>query len=476
MKRILSLALACLLVLSLVGGALVSAVAEQQIVLRAVDWSDSSIKHREAFNKKFEEMHPGVKIEYTMLTIDQFKNTIVTMIKSGDGPDVFPIPVGMTLATALKEEWYQPLDGLVTDEFIATIDPAVLMEGVSHKDGKFYNIPEAVPVTDTNFYYNKDVLDAAGVTQLPETYEEFRAVLKQVTDAGNGSFYGLIDGGKQLGRLNVMARSFASMAGAKMAPGSNVITSNGRATFDAPEMVGFFKLMEDIYLDGTLHPDTVNINAPEAREYFAQGQAAFLMQGMWCIPTWANTYPNLNYGVMSVPKPSMDTVGAISQGAVAPWLGIYKQSKHPELAAEYIMALFSEEYGYQSGCVSDGNYVSIIPAINEKYMTHPVMKAYYDTAKAAAAEVPWPTKRDAKAYDFYAEVKDVQPSLAALLQGVISGGLTDYEDALRKLAEDSTVEWRRASEAIGLDFAVFDFPNWTVGTPYLEADYDALLK
>ena len=38
-----------------------------------------------------------------MLTVDQFKNTIVTMIKSGEGPDLFPIPVGLTLNTAVEE-------------------------------------------------------------------------------------------------------------------------------------------------------------------------------------------------------------------------------------------------------------------------------------------------------------------------------------------------------------------------------------
>ncbi len=54
-----------------------------QITLQVVDWSDGSAAQREEFHKKFEETHPNIKIEYTMLTVDQFKNTIVTMIKSG---------------------------------------------------------------------------------------------------------------------------------------------------------------------------------------------------------------------------------------------------------------------------------------------------------------------------------------------------------------------------------------------------------
>ena len=44
-----------------------------KITLRVVDWSDGSASQREEFHKKFMEEHPDIKIEYTMLTVDQFK-------------------------------------------------------------------------------------------------------------------------------------------------------------------------------------------------------------------------------------------------------------------------------------------------------------------------------------------------------------------------------------------------------------------
>ena len=91
--------------------------------------SDGSATQREEFHKKFEEAHPDIKIEYTMLTVDQFKNTIVTMIKSGEGPDLFPIPVGLTLNTAVEEGWFQPINDYVTDEFRNKFDPDAFSEG-----------------------------------------------------------------------------------------------------------------------------------------------------------------------------------------------------------------------------------------------------------------------------------------------------------------------------------------------------------
>lgn len=448
--------------------------SKEKITLRVVDWSDSSMARREEFNKKYMEKHQNITIEYTMLTMDQFKNTIVTMIKSGDGPDLFPIPSGMTLSTALKEDWYQPINGYVTDGFMASLDPSVLKEGVSMEGKDLYSIPENMPVVNCLLFYNKDVLQNAGVAQVPKTYSEFAEACKKITESGKGQVYGLIDGGKQLNRLSVLACSLAAAGGGRIAADSKVLTDNGRAPYDSAAMNGAMALMERLVKDGSVHPDTVNLNAPEARELFAQGQAGFLCQGMWCIAPWAKDYPNLNYGVMAVPVPDGGAKGGVQQVDLSPWMGIYKQSRHPKEAADYLMALFSEEYGYQSGCVSDGSYVSIVPQVNQKYMTNPAMKEYYDIARETSRIVPSATVRDPKAYDFYAEVRDVQPSLGAILQGVLSGSVTDYSAQLKKLSDASTTEWERAAKAVGLDFGTFEFPNWDPMKDYTQADYQAL--
>lgn len=126
------------------------------------------------------EVHPDINIEYTQLTVDQFKNTIVTMIKSGDGPDLFPIPVGMTLDTALQEDWFQPINDYVMDNFAEKFDPKSFSEGVTHKGNQWYTITELMPTIQCLFFYNKDVLSAAGVDKIPETYSEFREACKKL--------------------------------------------------------------------------------------------------------------------------------------------------------------------------------------------------------------------------------------------------------------------------------------------------------
>lgn len=155
-------------------------------------------------------------------------------------------------------------------------------------------------------------------------------------------------------------------------------------------------------------------------------------------------------------------------------MGIYKQSKHPKEAAEYLMALYDEQYGYQQSNVESGSFVSCIPEINEKYMTNEHMKQYYTIAEETSRVVPTLVKRDEKANDFYAEVKDVQPSLGAIVQGIISQSITDYDSALKTLANDTTTEWKRASEAVGMDYSSLEFPNWDATKDYTGADYETL--
>ena len=138
------------------------------------------------------------------------------------------------------------------------------------------------------------------------------------------------------------------------------------------------------------------------------------------------------------------------------------------------MALFSEEYGYQSSCVADGTYLSVIKGINEKNISNPVMKEYAETAEANSLAVPSLAVRNTKGYDFYAEVRDIQPSLGAIAQGVISGSIQEVKPMLDKLTEDMTKEWKRASEAVGLDFAEFEFENWDVKKPYSSELYKGL--
>lgn len=461
--RLLCLTLALLLCLT---GLTSFASAEgEKITLRVVDWSDSTKLQREEFHKKFMEENPNVTIEYTLLTSDQFKNTVLTAINSGDAPDLFPVPSGMKLNMAVKENWFAPLTDCVTPEFLAKINPNAMLEGYQKVNDVLYVLPENIGLPSCFLYYNTDILEQAGVNPAEvKTYAKFREACKKITETGAGAYYGMIEGGNQLGRWEIIARGWSSMAGGKTGRMAIPAMLDGRAIFDRPEMIGVVELFKDIAEDGSFHPDTLNISAPEARAMFAQGQAGFLVQGIWCVATWERDNKDLHFGVMPVPTPEETVRGSIPAEIPGSWLGISANSKNKEMAGKYYMALYDEFY--QGAAVSGGGFVSVVDEYNTKYMPEGATKAYYDVAMSQIKLAPDVVTADPKVNDFYGVVKDVQPSISAIMQGAVAGAIADIPAALKELADNSTVEWTRAAQEVGLDISAFEFKNWDPTVDY----------
>ena len=469
MKKAFSLLLAAALVLSLCGS--LTALADEPITLRVYDWSDSTLVYRQKFHEEFMANNPDIKIEYTQLTIDQFNSTVVGAIQNGEGPDLFPVPTTLNLSTAVAENWFLPLEDYLPQEFLDTFLDGTLSEGVQRKNGVLYTLPESGSLSNSMFFYNKDILAECGL-EVPKTFEDFRAACKTITEKGAGRYWGLIEGGNQANRCDILFRALVQSAGGKISINNRALTVNGRVPYDTEEVRKAVELLQGIVEDGSLYPDTASISAPEARELFAQGKAAFLCQGLWCIGTWANDHPELNYGVMVPPKGADN--GYVANVESIPWMGIYSKTKYPEAAARYLKALYdTETYHYQADVVKSGSYVSVIKGVNEANMVDPVMKEYYEAA-SQCIDIPIATSRNVKFYDFYSTVVGTTPSLASIAQGILSQAIDEPMDYLAALSDAETNAWKTACEAVGIDFSELEFSNWVAGQPYTAADYAAL--
>ena len=471
MKKVSRMILAVMMAAVMLMSCMSFAAADEQIVLRVYDWSDSTAVYRQQFHEEFMANNPDIIIEYTGLTIDQFNSTVVQAINDGNGPDLFPVPTTLNLTTVVNENWFLPMEDYVSKEFVDSFIDGVLAEGVQRKNGVLYTVPEAGALSNSMIFYNKDILAEAGV-EVPTTFEEFRTACRIITEKGAGNYYGLIEGGNQANRCEALLRALVQSAGGKIAISSRALTVDGKAPYATEEVQKAVELLQGIVEDGSLYPDTASISAPEARELFAQGKAAFLCQGLWCIGTWANDHPELNYGVMVPPKGSESGYVANVEGS--PWMGIYAQSKHPEAAARYLEALYdTETYHYQADVVKSGSYVSVIKGVNEENMVDPVMMEYYEAA-SQCIDIPVATSRNVKFYDFYSTVVSATPSLASIAQGILSQAIDSPMDYLTMLSEAETAAWQAACQQVGIDFAELEFSNWVAGQPYTAADYAAL--
>ena len=436
------------------------------ITLRVMDSSDSTQERRKVFHEEFMKRHPEIKIEYTMLSGDQLTQTLTTAIKSGDAPDLFALPSGVKLSTAVSEGWYQPMSSYLSQEFIDSFDTGALNEGVTTINGKIYALPEAANIVNSLMFYNKDIFEECGLDpeNPPTTWSEFLDACKVITEKGKGKYYGIIESGNAPTRTEIELRSFANIAGAKCNYYGVMSVVDGKNPFASDAMKQSLNLYAKLAEDGSIHPDSINLDPPSARAMFAQGQAGFLIQGAWCIPTWRAENPNFNFGVMALPVPDDGAKGGNPYIGAQPWMGISATCENPEAAALYLTELFSEDY--QSKVVSDGGFVSCIKGINEKAMKDEAMLEYYNLAMSSGKLCPDPLALNPETADVYSKVKEISPNLGQIVQGVMAGSITDTDKALDTFSKDTQAEWERAMQEAGVDIAKFEFSDWDAMVDY----------
>ncbi|WP_175638593.1 ABC transporter substrate-binding protein [Metabacillus schmidteae] len=451
-----------------------------KVVLRVMDWSDSTKDIREEFHKQFMEKYPDIKVEYTQLTIDQYKNTILTAVNSGEAPDLFPVPSGMKLSTLVKDGWYQSLEPYIDDEFKNIFVEGTFQNGITMVDGEVYSIPETAYVPSSLIFYNKKLFKEAGLDpeQPPKTYSEYREAAKKITEAGKGKYYGIIEGGKQSNRWMETVRDWSSLDGSGINANSPISLATNETTYDSEPVLNIFNLFNDIKEDGSFHPKTMNISAPEARALFGQGQAGFIVQGAWCIGVWNKENPDLEYGVMAPPVPDSGKKGSLPILSNSAWMGLSATSEHQEEAALYLKEFYGGDY-FQQEQVKKGGAFSIVKGINEEYIKVEQLQQYYDISQEFGRVIPNPSVKNPNTSAVFAEFKDVSPNVGEILGGVVAGAVSDFEGELSRYSEQLGTAWNNAlttasEKGIEVEKSDFEFPNWDPLENYTEEDYAEL--
>lgn len=455
-----------------------AAAGGEEVTLRIMDWSDSIKTVREQFHKQFMEKYPNIKIEYTQLTVDQFKNTILTAVKSGEAPDLFPVPTGMKLSALVKDGWFQPIEPFIDQSFKDSFIEGTFQNGTTMVDGQIYSIPESEALPSSLLFYNKKLFREAGLDpdSPPKTYSEFREAAKKITEAGKGKYYGIIEGGKQSNRWTTTAKEWASLGGAGLNGNSPIDLATGEPNYDSQAVLDVFSLFAGLRDDGSFHPNTMSISAPEARALFGQGQAGFIVQGAWCIGVWNKENPDLEYGVMAPPVPDTGRKGSIPITSAQPWMGISKSSKHPAEAALYLKEFYGGDY-FQQERVKTGDAFSVVKGINEQYSEVEQLKQYYSIVHEYGHLIPDPNIANPEgAAAVFSAYKDVHPDIGELLGGTVSGALKDFKAPLGNYSDQVAKAWTTAiaaAKAGGAEIEASDFvyENWDPMKDYLSSDY-----
>ncbi|MFS2087329.1 extracellular solute-binding protein [Paenarthrobacter nicotinovorans] len=193
----------------------------------------------------------------------------------------------------------------------------------TYKD-KVYGL--APTVNTIALFYNKDILDKAGVTP-PTTWDELKAAAAKLTA---GDQYGLA--------FNANPTYEGTW---QFLP---VMWSNGgdEKKIDTKETEQALQLWTDLVKSGSVSSSALNWTQADVKDQFMAGKAAMMVNGPWQIPA-LDKQPTLQYGVVKIP------VREVGQTAVAPlggevWTVPQTGNKARQAkAAEVVACLNSDE-------------------------------------------------------------------------------------------------------------------------------------
>lgn len=283
-----------------------------------------------AMTQAFQTAHPDVQVNLEFVPYEALHDKIVAARGAGgNGYDVVLFDA-IWPAEFSKFDLLQDVSSRISADEKEKIFPGA-MNTVVFK-GKTLGMPW---ILDTKYlYYNKAMLEKAGIKDLPQTWQQVlddARIIKQK----NIVKYPLVWSWSQAEALVCDYTTLVSGFGGKF-------YNNGKLDFSTPASLQAVKLMKNSLDEGLTNPASREYLEEDVRKAFSNGDAAFALN-------WTYMYNMANdakqskvagqVGIMPAPGDAPNRFGAVN-GSMG--LGIAKGSSHPEQAWQYISYMTSQ--------------------------------------------------------------------------------------------------------------------------------------
>lgn len=302
-----------------------SALAEDQVI-RFATWSQDNLAIQQAIAAKFEESHPGVKVQVESYG-DGYDTKLAAAMGAGDAPDVMYMWNFPAYAVSLL-----PLNDLIARDAEA-MNYKDIPEGLMSTatvDGKVLGMPAGY--TTHVVYFNKDLLAAAGAAEPAKgwTWADLREAAAATSKPAENIFGYAVDAKPDPYDFEQFYWS----------NGTQYISDDGKTVdgfMNSAEGAEVLTMFADMIKSG----EAVALNIGDQTsggDLFKAGKLAMFESGQWSLPGIQES--GVNFGVAVLPafgdKPVKSAINASS-------LSISKDSKNVDLAWEFVKFYASPE-------------------------------------------------------------------------------------------------------------------------------------
>jgi multiple sugar transport system substrate-binding protein len=255
------------------------------INLLVPSYSDGTQALWEGIIKDFEAENSDVTVNLEVQSWDNINDVVRTKVQSDEAPDILNIDA---FAGFVADDLLYQADEVVSDEVLDDIQDS-FKENASI-DGTQYGLP--LIASARTLFVNTDLLEQAGVAEVPATWDELLAASKAISDLGGGvSGYGM-----PLGSEEAQAETSIWTFGAGGSWGDS-----DELTIDTPEADEAVSFMQKMIDEGVTQPDPGSSDRTPLINVFVQGKIGFIEALPPTVDQIATENPELNYELAPIP-------------------------------------------------------------------------------------------------------------------------------------------------------------------------------
>lgn len=477
MKTLLVLLLSCTFLFA--QGTQEQSTAKAPVKGDKVEWWDHFLPLAELHKTLWaqSEKETGIPVEYTQYDPAKQSEALMLAFRTKSCPDVFSQVFSGTgiEATLQSEGWFSPL--AVEKSDLPQIVQDSLFEGYSLFDGKVYSFPTYSINHNAPLWYLTEFVKE---DEVPQTFEEARALGKKITEESNGQTYGFVIPYAFIDRMNATMEDMMNVLGSD----GFINWTTGEYNYASDEMFKVFEFFTGVWDDGSVLPASVNLVMRAARERWAAGEGAMLIDGSWNIGVVKSSFPTLyKNGSIGVTEPLREDASKAYKVYKNPPSGVFYISSNADNIEEATNALLK--------LMGDDYYIGLAEAQDQPPLdVSAVAKADVDPTYVEVCDMfgrtmaykPNPVLRNVEVAKVAAEMKEIHPNPAEILQGYCSGSISDWKSELIKYNDAITKERDRAiakcqKEGINVSLNDWIFSNYKYGESYLTDFYaDSYVK
>ena len=342
MKKVLSMVLAAMMLLSLCSFAAAEDVVELEFVYHKTE--SNAIDAMETVINNFNAVNPGIKVNFVQ--VPDTATVLQSRAQLNEMPDMFGCTTGNMFELMFEDGIIMDLTG---QEFLSSVEPSSLE--MSTYNGKNWRLPYSLSCY--GLYVRTDIFEEQGLA-LPTTWDELMDVCEKLTAAGITPF-ALPDKTMVYQRMERMM-SFMSeddtefkqiAAGELEAKDSKLLQTYANASL---QIVNY------------MTPESLGAEYTESYQQLIAGQAAMTINGGWSLATLKDYDPDIKVALIPMPNPTGEESKVVV--SIDTNFCISSSTKHPEeclkffeyLAQPEVAQVYADKEG--SPCVINGVTVS----------------------------------------------------------------------------------------------------------------------